>query len=135
MPRITLCFLAFALTAGIPVAASAQDSSGGTDQSQGKNIGTSRMYKGEIMDAACAKMGSHDAMMKSEGATSAKECSDKCVQGGSKYVLYDKTRKRTYPLDDQDKVKQFSGQQVTVKGTLDRATRTIKVETIEAAAS
>lgn len=131
MRRLTLTILTFALGAAVPIAALAQAGSATADQSQSKMA--SHTYKGEIMDAACAKMGSHDAMMKSEGATSAKDCSDKCVQGGSKYALYEKSRKRTYQLDDQDKAKQFSGQQVTVTGTYDRATRTIKVESINAA--
>lgn len=133
MRKMTLGLLAFVLTAGIPIAASAQAGSAATDQGASTMaMGKSRTYKGEIMDAACAKMGSHDAMMKKEGTTSAKDCSDKCVQAGSKYVLYSKTTKRTYQLDDQDKAKQFSGQEVTVKGTYDRATHTLKVESMEA---
>ena len=72
-------------------------------------------------------------MMKGEAPRLPGSAVTKCVQGGAKYVLYDKTRKRTCQLDDQDKSKQFSGQQVTAKGTLDRATRTIKAESMEAA--
>ena len=55
MRRITLCFLALAVTASLRVAASAQDASAGTGQSQSHTMGTSRTCKGEIMDAPCAK--------------------------------------------------------------------------------
>ena len=126
MRKVTLGLFAFLLTSILPIVAA-------QDQTQSKMAASSRSFAGEIMDAACAKMGSHDQMMKQEGATSAKDCSDKCVQGGSKYVLYDKNRKRTYALDDQNKAKQYSGQQVTVKGSFDRATRSIKIDSIEAA--
>ena len=133
MRKVTISLMAVLVGAALTVIASAQDQSASQASAAKSSSNMSRSYKGEIMDAPCAKMGSHGAMMKQEGATSAKECSDKCVQSGSKYVLYDKTHKRTYSLDDQDKAKQFSGQQVTVKGTLDRATRTIKVESMDAA--
>jgi hypothetical protein len=92
-----------------------------------------RSFTGEIMDGACAAMGGHEAMMKGEGANSAKQCTDKCVQGGSKYVLYDASSKTTYQLDDQAKPKEFSGQKVKVTGTYDEASKTIHVEKIEAA--
>lgn len=57
-------------------------------------------FRGEIMDSQCAQMGSHDNMMKQEGAKNAKECSDACVKMGGKYVLYDKGTKTIYQLDD-----------------------------------
>jgi len=46
-------------------------------------------FTGEIMDSQCAQMGSHDNMMKSEGAKNAKECAIACVKSGGKYALYD----------------------------------------------
>lgn len=91
---------------------------------------TPSSYTGEIMDAACAAMGSHDAMMKQEGAKDAKECTLKCVAGGSKFVLYDAASKTTYQLDDQTKPKDFAGQKVKVTGTLDSSSNTIHVEGI-----
>lgn len=132
--------LAFALTAS----AGAQDNPSqqqqpetsapqqGPQQSPQK-MGKSKTYTGEVMDSACAKVGSHDVMMKQEGAKDAKECTDKCVQAGSTYVLYNSTKKRAYQLDDQDKAKEFSGQKVTVTGHFDRATKTLHVENIEGA--
>jgi type 1 fimbria pilin len=91
-----------------------------------------RSFKGEIMDSACAKMGSHDMMMKKEGAKNAKECTLGCVKMGSKYVLFDSASKKVYELDDQTKPEQFAGDKVTVKGTLDKKTNTIHVTDIQA---
>lgn len=90
-------------------------------------------YSGEIMDSACAKAGSHDAMMKKMGLASAKDCTQGCVKSGSKYVLYNAASKKVYQLDDQTKPEQFAGQKVSVKGSLDAATSTIHVTDITAA--
>ena len=87
-----------------------------------------KSFSGEVMDAACAKAGSHDAMMKKEGAKDAKECTLTCAKMGSKLVLYDSATKKVYQLDNQDKAKDFAGQHVTVKGDLKG--KTIKVEDI-----
>lgn len=92
-------------------------------------------FAGEIMDSACASMGSHEGMMKQEGAKDAKECTLKCVAGGSKFVLFDAASKTTYQLDDQAKPKDFAGQKVKVTGTLDSSTKTISVQTIEGGVS
>lgn len=75
--------------------------------------------KGEIMDSACAKAGSHDGMMKQAGLKTAKDCTEACVKGGNKYVLFSKSSKKVYQLDDQTKPAQFAGQTVHVKGTVD----------------
>jgi hypothetical protein len=90
-------------------------------------------YPGEIMDDACAKAGSHDAMMKKEGLKTAKECTAACVKNGSKYVQFNQANKKVYQLDDQTKPEQFAGDKVTVKGTLDAKTNTIHVTDIEPA--
>ena len=95
--------------------------------------GAAQSYTGEIMDSACAAMGSHEMMMKQAGAKDAKECTLKCVAGGSKFVLYDAATKTTYQLDDQTKPKDFAGQKAKVTGTLDSATNTIHVQSIESA--
>lgn len=92
-----------------------------------------RTFSGEIMDDACAKAGSHDAMMKKAGLKTAKECTAACVKNGSKYVLFNKANKKVYQLDDQTKPEQFAGDTVTVKGTLDASTSTIHVTDIEPA--
>jgi hypothetical protein len=88
-------------------------------------------FKGEIMDSACAKAGSHEGMMKQAGLKTAKDCTQACVKGGNKYVLYSKAKKKVYQLDDQTKPEQFAGQTVQVKGTLDAASDTIHVSSIK----
>ncbi len=92
-------------------------------------------FSGEIMDSTCAKAGSHTAMMKTAGVTTAKECSQACVKMGSKYVLFDKSTKKVYQLDDQTKAEQLAGEMVTVKGTLNPTGDTIQVTGIEPAAA
>lgn len=53
------------------------------------------------------------------------------VKPGSKYVLYDPTTKTTFQLDDQDLVQPYVGaKNVEITGTLDAATKTIKVKGI-----
>ena len=54
------------------------------------------------------------------------------VKPGSKYVLYDPATKTTYQLDDQDLVQPYVGaKNVEITGTLDAATKTIKVKEIK----
>ena len=50
------------------------------------------------------------------------------VKAGGKYVL--KTADANYQLDDQDKAKQFVGQQVKINGNLDSSTRMIHIADI-----
>lgn len=91
-------------------------------------------FNGEITDSACAKMGSHQAMMqKMPAMKTAKDCTLGCVKAGSKFVLYDAATKTVYELDDQKKPEQFAGAKVKVSGTLDKATNTIHVANIQAA--
>jgi Protein of unknown function (DUF5818) len=90
-------------------------------------------FSGEIMDVQCAQEGSHAMMMKKQGAKNAKECTQGCVRMGGKYVLFNAANKRVYQLDDQTKPEQFAGQKVKVKGTYDKATKTIHVTDIQRA--
>jgi hypothetical protein len=97
-------------------------------------------FTGEIMDSQCAKMGSHEMMLKKEGMgdknpndpMAKKMCTENCVKMGGKYVLFDAAHKKVYQLDDQTKPGQFAGASVKVKGTLDKATQTIHVTDIQA---
>jgi hypothetical protein len=91
-------------------------------------------FTGEIMDSACAKAGNHDAMVKSGKMKDAKSCTMGCVKGGASYVLYDSAKKMVYMLDDQTKPADFAGAKVNVMGTYDKATKTIHVTDIKAAA-
>jgi len=100
-----------------------------------------RNFTGEIMDSQCAATGSHASMLKMSGLgdkdpndpVAKKMCTQKCVQMGGKYVLYDAAEKAVYQLDDQDKAKEFAGQKVKVTGTYDEASKTIHITTIETA--
>ena len=55
----------------------------------------------------------------------------KIAKSGGKLVLKDSASKSTYILDDQDRAKQFEGKEVKVTGTLDAATNTITITSIE----
>lgn len=90
-------------------------------------------HSGEIMDSACAKAGNHDAGYKMTSTNTPKDCTLACVKGGSTLVLYDAATKRTYQLDDQDKVKEFAGQKVKITGPYNSTTKTVHVEKIQAA--
>lgn len=92
-----------------------------------------KAYTGEIMDSTCAKMGNHDAGYNLTGTSTAKDCAEACVKSGAKYVLYNASTKTVYELDNQDKAKDLAGQKVKVEGTLNRATKTIHVDTIQTA--
>lgn len=90
-------------------------------------------FSGEIMDSQCAKAGSHETMMKKHDIKTEKACTNGCVKGGGKYVLFNPATKTIYQLDDQAKPVDFAGDKVTVTGTLDKATKTIHVAEIKAA--
>ena len=98
-------------------------------------------FTGEIFDSQCAKNSSHAMMLKKEGMGDKDPndpmvkgmCTKNCVKMGGKYVLFDAAKKTVYELDDQQKPEQFAGQNVKVKGTFDKATKTIHVTSIEAA--
>jgi type 1 fimbria pilin len=97
-------------------------------------VARDRTFNGDIMDSACAKMGSHDGMMKAHAdIKDAKACTLGCVKGGAKFVLYDAASKTVYELDDQQKPVRFAGEKVKVTGTIDRATNTIHVTDIQGA--
>ena len=88
-------------------------------------------FNGEIMDSICAQAGSHDEMMKKEGAKDANDCSAKCVKAGAKYVLVDPATKMVYQLDDQVNAYEFAGYKVAVTGKYNPENKTIWVHDIE----
>jgi hypothetical protein len=84
-----------------------------------------RQFTGTITDNMCPK-GDHKYMRM--GPTDG-ECTIACVDAhGALYVLYD--GKETYTLSDQKTPEKFAGQKVTVTGSLDAKTTTIKVDSI-----
>jgi len=106
----------------------------------GLTLAKDQTFTGEIYDSQCAKNGSHAMMLAKEGMAGKENdpmartmCTKNCVKMGGKYVLFDAAKKTTYELDDQQKPVDFAGQKVKVKGTFDKATKTIHVTSIEAA--
>jgi hypothetical protein len=87
-------------------------------------------YSGEIMDQQCALLGGHAAMMNQ--GESPKDCANRCVTIGGKYVLFDGANKMVYQLDDQKKAQSFAGAKVKVTGTYDTPSKTIHVANIQA---
>jgi|SRR5215469_14278193 len=87
-------------------------------------------FSGEIMDQQCALLGGHSAMMNQ--GESAKDCANRCVKIGGKYVLYDAGTKMIYQLDDQKKAEPFAGEKAKVTGTYDSSSKTIHVSAIQA---
>jgi Protein of unknown function (DUF5818) len=80
----------------------------------------SQQFTGTITDDMCGAK-KHDA-----------ECIADCVTHmNGKYALYD--GHEVYILSDQKTPARFADKKVTVTGTLDAKTKTIKVEKIEAA--
>lgn len=88
-------------------------------------------FNGEIMDQQCALLGGHSLMQ--QKGESLKDCTNRCVSIGGKYVLFDAGTKTVYMLDDQAKPKPFAGEKVQVTGSFDASTKTIHVATIKAA--
>jgi hypothetical protein len=85
-------------------------------------------FVGTITDDMCARGGHRQMRM---GPTDT-DCTVACVLAhDAKYVLYD--GKDVYILSDQQTPEKFAGTKVSVVGTLDAKTRTIKVESIAAA--
>jgi hypothetical protein len=85
-------------------------------------------FTGEIMDQQCALLGGHSAMMNQ--GESAKDCANRCVSIGGKYVLYDAGTKTIYQIDDQKKAQPFAGDKVKITGTYDTSSKTIHVANI-----
>lgn len=93
MKKTALCFGMLLMFAGTAVAAPGQQ----------------QTFTGAISDSMCGA----DHMM--EG--SAKDCTLKCVEGGSKFILVD-AKGKIYQLSDQSKPRAFAGASVKVVGTL-----------------
>jgi|SRR5438093_7767744 hypothetical protein len=85
-------------------------------------------FTGTITDDECGRA---DHTRMKMGPTDA-ACVQACISAHSgSYVLYD--GKDVYTLSDQRAPEKFAGQKVTVVGTLDATTKTIRVDSIAAA--
>jgi hypothetical protein len=88
--------------------------------------------RGSIWDNTCAKAGSHGKMMPAMHAKDVKECTLACVAKGDELVLFDSDDRIIYRLDAQDKAKEYAGQTVTIRGSFDRATGILHIDSIDA---
>ena len=125
MKRLSVGFALFLFAAMI----SLRGFAGGPQQPNN----TPMSFAGELMDNECGMQQAHDAMEKKEGFKSAKECTLGCVSAGGTFVLYAIANKTVYQLDGQEKPKPFAGQKVTIIGTYNGDTKTIHVQSIQAA--
>jgi hypothetical protein len=119
MTKFSRLFLMLALAAGLcllPVALNAQQ-----DQDPAANSPAAQQQ--QPADAASQP----SAMSQTSDSHT---FAGKIAKSGGKLVLKDSVSKSTYALDDQDKAKQFEGQQVKVTGTLDGPTNTIRIASI-----
>lgn len=87
-----------------------------------------QIFTGIITDTECAIAGHSRMQMGPTDAACVLACID---MHGATYVLVD--GKEVYGLSDHRTPQKFSGQKVTIVGTLDEKTRTIQVESISAA--
>jgi hypothetical protein len=86
-----------------------------------------RTFTGTITDNMCPE-GDHSRMKM--GPNDA-ECTLACNSAhGAPFILYD--GKDAYNLSDQQSPEKFAGKKVTITGTLDAKTKTIKVDSIAA---
>jgi uncharacterized protein YdeI (BOF family) len=71
------------------------------------------------------------ASMQEQSKQKAKIFSGTIVKNGDNFVLRDTANKLSYMLDDAQKASQYEGKKVKVTGTVDVASNTIHVETIQ----
>lgn len=101
MKRVGLLSGAVVMLAGLSLAAPAKE----------------QTFAGAISDSMCGA----EHMMQG----TAKDCTLKCVDGGSKFILVD-PKGKIYQLSDQKSPRAFAGASVKVTGTLDGDTIAVK---------
>jgi hypothetical protein len=97
-----------------------------------KATGPVQTFTGVVSDGQCAAKGSHDEIKKKASVNSDANCIRGCARRYW-YVLYNPATKKVYKLSDQQQSAMFAAKKVKVKGSLDKATQTIQVRTIEPA--
>lgn len=84
-------------------------------------------WAGFVTDSKCGAKGA---------SASHADCAIKCVKDkGAKWALYNMANKETYVLAGKEDPSKFAGKEVTVKGTLNKQTKTIEASSIEAKAA
>jgi len=69
--------------------------------------------------------------MRQQSKQEAKTFSGTIIKNGDNFILSDAANKLSYVLEDAEKARQYEGKRVKVTGTLDVASNTIHVETIQ----
>ena len=73
-----------------------------------------------------------DSMCGAKHAGSGAACVKKCVEGGMKPVFVD-SKKQVWAIENPDAVKDFYGDKVTVKASEDASSKSVHIDSIEAA--
>jgi hypothetical protein len=97
-----------------------------------KTTGPVQIFTGVVSDGQCAAKGSHEEIKKKASVNTDANCVRGCARRYW-YVLYSPATKKVYKLSDQQQSAMFAAKKVKVKGSLDKATQTIQVRTIEPA--
>jgi len=82
-------------------------------------------WAAHVTDDMCAKEHMMDGMTDPE-------CAIACVEMGAALALFVEADDAVYAVDDQEKVTEFAGQDVTVTGVLSEDKTTVTVHSIEA---
>jgi hypothetical protein len=101
-------------------------------QAAAKATGPVQTFTGVISDGQCAAKGSHDEIKKKASVNTDANCVKGCARRYW-YVLYNPATRKIYKLSDQGQSAEFAAKKVKVKGSLDKATQTINVRSIEPA--
>jgi|SRR5579864_1661816 len=78
-----------------------------------------------------ASAASTAAAMQQQSKQKSKIFSGTIIKNGDTFLLSDAANKLSYVLDDTEKASQYEGKKVKVTGTVDVASNTIHVETIQ----
>ena len=108
--NVTIGFSLVLLLAGAAVLAASQEE---------------QTWAAHVTDDMCAKEHMMDGMTDPE-------CAIACVEMGAALALYVEADDAVYAVDDQAKVTEFAGQDVTVTGVLSEDKSTVTVNSIEA---
>lgn len=83
------------------------------------------------VSAACTRAYNSPPTMAQQSEQKAQTFTGKIMKKGDNFVLSDEANKTSYMLDDAKKAGEFVGKKVKVTGTVDMASNTIHVESIE----
>ena len=108
--NVAVVFALVLLLAGVAVLAAAQEE---------------QTWAAHVTDDMCAKEHMMDGMTDPE-------CAIACVEMGAALALFVEADDAVYAVDDQAKVGEFAGQDVTVTGVLSEDGTTVTVHSIEA---